>query len=78
MSSVVHITIPSTVTRGSHRKGVKEINNLVPDYMAMGERGMDDMSEMEIADKLGTNALLDGQLIVEQHVQIASNLGNGE
>jgi hypothetical protein len=31
-----------------HRQVVKEITNLVPDYMVMGERGMADMAEMEM------------------------------
>lgn len=31
-----------------HRRVVKEITSLVPDYMVMGERGMADMAEMEM------------------------------
>jgi hypothetical protein len=31
-----------------HRQVVSQINKLVPDYMVMGERGMADMSEMEM------------------------------
>jgi hypothetical protein len=31
-----------------HRKVVRQITNLVPDYMVMGERGMADMAEMEM------------------------------
>jgi hypothetical protein len=31
-----------------HRGIVKQITNLVPDYMAMSERGMADMAEMEM------------------------------
>src|SRR5690606_21587399 len=31
-----------------HREVVKEINSLIPDYMVMGERGMADMTEMEM------------------------------
>ncbi len=31
-----------------HRKVVKDITNLIPDYMVMGERGMADMAEMEM------------------------------
>jgi FtsP/CotA-like multicopper oxidase with cupredoxin domain len=31
-----------------HRQVVREITNLIPDYMVMGERGMADMAEMEM------------------------------
>ncbi|MBI5278427.1 MAG: copper oxidase [Burkholderiales bacterium] len=31
-----------------HRKVVKEITSVIPDYMVMGERGMADMAEMEM------------------------------
>ena len=31
-----------------HRGVAKKINNLIPDYMVMGERGMADMTEMEM------------------------------
>jgi manganese oxidase len=31
-----------------HRELVKPITNLIPDYMAMSERGMHDMTEMEM------------------------------
>jgi FtsP/CotA-like multicopper oxidase with cupredoxin domain len=31
-----------------HRKVVREITSLIPDYMVMGERGMADMAEMEM------------------------------
>jgi FtsP/CotA-like multicopper oxidase with cupredoxin domain len=31
-----------------HREVVKEIGKLIPDYMVMGERGMGDMTEMEM------------------------------
>ena len=31
-----------------HRQVVKDVTNLIPDYMVMGERGMADMAEMEM------------------------------
>ena len=31
-----------------HRKVVKDITNVIPDYMVMGERGMADMAEMDM------------------------------
>jgi hypothetical protein len=31
-----------------HREVVKDITKLIPDYMVMGERGMHDMTEMEM------------------------------
>ena len=31
-----------------HRKVVRDITNLIPDYMVMGERGMADMAQMEM------------------------------
>jgi hypothetical protein len=31
-----------------HRKVVRDITHLIPDYMVMGERGMADMAEMEM------------------------------
>ena len=31
-----------------HRGVAKQITNLIPDYMVMGERGMADMAEMEM------------------------------
>ncbi|HIL22784.1 MAG TPA: copper oxidase, partial [Alcanivorax sp.] len=37
-----------TMVGVDHRKVVTQINNLIPDYMVMGERGMADMAEMEM------------------------------
>ena len=43
-----------------HRSVVKQITNLVPDYMVMGERGMKDMTEMEMALPDNTAAMMTG------------------
>ncbi len=37
-----------TMVGVDHSKVVKQINNLIPDYMVMGERGMADMTEMQM------------------------------
>ncbi|WP_022962948.1 multicopper oxidase family protein [Halopseudomonas pelagia] len=37
-----------TMVGVDHRKVVTQINNLIPDYMVMGERGMADMTEMQM------------------------------
>lgn len=39
---------PPTMIGVDHRGVGKKINSLIPDYMVMGERGMGDMSEMEM------------------------------
>jgi FtsP/CotA-like multicopper oxidase with cupredoxin domain len=44
-----------------HRKVVKEITNLVPDYMVMGERGMADMAEMEMPLPDNTAPMMSGE-----------------
>jgi manganese oxidase len=44
-----------------HRKVVKDIANLVPDYMVMGERGMADMAEMEMPLPDNTERMMTGQ-----------------
>ena len=43
-----------------HRKVVKEITSLVPDYMVMGERGMADMAEMEMPLPENTAPMMSG------------------
>ena len=43
-----------------HRKVGREINNLIPDYMVMGERGMADMSEMEMPIPDNTAPMMTG------------------
>ena len=44
-----------------HRGTAKKIMNLVPDYMVMGERGMADMGEMEMAIPDKTLPMMTGQ-----------------
>ncbi len=44
-----------------HRQVVKEITNLIPDYMVMGERGMADMAEMEMPLPDNTAPMMTGQ-----------------
>ena len=44
-----------------HRGLVKKIQNLVPDYMVMGERGMADMGEMEMQIPGNTLPMMTGQ-----------------
>jgi manganese oxidase len=44
-----------------HRQVVKQITNLVPDYMVMGERGMADMAEMEMPLPDNTAPMMGGQ-----------------
>ena len=44
-----------------HREVVTKINRLIPDYMVMGERGMKDMTEMEMALPDNTAAMMAGQ-----------------
>ena len=43
-----------------HRKVVKEITKLVPDYMVMGERGMADMGEMDMPLPDNTERMMTG------------------
>ncbi len=43
-----------------HREVVKQITKLVPDYMVMGERGMHDMTEMEMPLPDNTAAMMTG------------------
>lgn len=43
-----------------HRSVVKKITNLIPDYMVMGERGMADMTEMEMPLPDNTLPMLGG------------------
>ncbi|MFO1221264.1 MAG: copper oxidase [Burkholderiaceae bacterium] len=43
-----------------HRGVVKQITKLVPDYMVMGERGMKDMTEMEMPLPDNTAAMMTG------------------
>jgi FtsP/CotA-like multicopper oxidase with cupredoxin domain len=43
-----------------HRQVVKQITNLVPDYMVMGERGMADMAEMEMPLPDNTAPMMSG------------------
>jgi manganese oxidase len=44
-----------------HRGVVKEITQLIPDYMVMGERGMGDMSEMEMPLPDNTAKMMGGE-----------------
>jgi FtsP/CotA-like multicopper oxidase with cupredoxin domain len=44
-----------------HRKVVKDITSVVPDYMVMGERGMADMAEMEMPLPDNTVPMMTGQ-----------------
>ena len=44
-----------------HRDIGKKINNLIPDYMVMGERGMADMSEMEMPIPDNTAPMMTGE-----------------
>jgi FtsP/CotA-like multicopper oxidase with cupredoxin domain len=44
-----------------HRAALKRITKLVPDYMVMGERGMADMGEMEMALPDNTLPMMTGQ-----------------
>ena len=44
-----------------HRGVVREINKLIPDYMVMGERGMADMSEMEMPIPDNTARMMGGE-----------------
>jgi hypothetical protein len=44
-----------------HRGVVRQITNLVPDYMAMSERGMHDMTEMEMPLPDNTAPMMTGQ-----------------
>ena len=44
-----------------HRGIGKKINNLIPDYMVMGERGMHDMTEMEMPLPDNTAPMMTGQ-----------------
>ncbi|MGH8856799.1 MAG: copper oxidase, partial [Polaromonas sp.] len=43
-----------------HRKVVKDITNVIPDYMVMGERGMADMAEMEMPLPDNTERMMTG------------------
>ena len=44
-----------------HRGLAKQITNLIPDYMVMGERGMHDMTEMEMPLPDNTAAMMTGE-----------------
>jgi hypothetical protein len=44
-----------------HRKVAREITNVIPDYMVMGERGMADMGEMEMPLPDHTLPMMGGQ-----------------
>jgi FtsP/CotA-like multicopper oxidase with cupredoxin domain len=44
-----------------HRQVVKQITDLVPDYMVMGERGMADMAEMEMPLPDNTVPMMSGE-----------------
>ncbi len=44
-----------------HRDVVREINKLIPDYMVMAERGMADMSEMEMPNPDNTARMMGGE-----------------
>ena len=44
-----------------HREVVSQITRLIPDYMVMGERGMKDMTEMEMPLPDNTAAMMTGQ-----------------
>ena len=44
-----------------HREIGKKINSLIPDYMVMGERGMADMSEMEMPIPDNTTPMMTGE-----------------
>jgi FtsP/CotA-like multicopper oxidase with cupredoxin domain len=44
-----------------HSEVVKKIGKLIPDYMVMGERGMADMAEMEMALPANTLPMMTGQ-----------------
>jgi len=44
-----------------HRDIGKKINSLIPDYMVMGERGMADMSEMEMTIPDNTTPMMTGE-----------------
>ncbi|MFM8899988.1 MAG: copper oxidase, partial [Burkholderiales bacterium] len=44
-----------------HSGVVKQITKLIPDYMVMGERGMKDMTEMEMPLPDNTAAMMAGQ-----------------
>ncbi|MFC5500164.1 multicopper oxidase family protein [Caenimonas terrae] len=44
-----------------HRKVVRELTDLIPDYMVMGERGMADMAQMEMPLPDNTAPMMTGQ-----------------
>jgi hypothetical protein len=44
-----------------HRKVVRDITNVIPDYMVMGERGMADMTEMEMPLPDNTVPMMTGE-----------------
>ena len=44
-----------------HRQVVRDITRLIPDYMVMGERGMSDMTEMEMPLPDNTEKMMGGQ-----------------
>ena len=44
-----------------HRKVARDITNLIPDYMAMSERGMSDMTEMEMPLPDNTARMMSGE-----------------
>ncbi len=59
MNAMGH-TVP-TMIGVDHRDVVKKITRLVPDYMVMGERGMADMSEMEMPIPDNTARMMTGE-----------------
>src|SRR5882672_5497502 len=44
-----------------HREVVKQITQVIPDYMVMGERGMADMSEMQMPLPDNTAPMMGGE-----------------
>jgi hypothetical protein len=44
-----------------HRKVVRDITNVIPDYMVMGERGMADMAEMDMPIPDNTAKMMTGE-----------------
>jgi FtsP/CotA-like multicopper oxidase with cupredoxin domain len=59
MNAMGHI-VP-TMIGVDHRDIGKKINSLIPDYMVMGERGMADMSEMEMPIPDNTTPMMTGE-----------------
>jgi hypothetical protein len=51
----------TTMIGVDHRGVARQITRLIPDYMVMGERGMKDMTEMEMPLPDNTAAMMAGQ-----------------